>query len=53
MLVDTALSWSIDGRRSNSSPGVVLACLRMRRVRSFRELDSIDLRDHWLNWVEN
>ena len=40
MLVATSFSWWSDGKRSNSSPGMVLASLSMRSVGSLRGLDS-------------
>jgi hypothetical protein len=50
MLVAMALSWCRDGRRSNSSPGMLLASLRMRKVGSLSGLDSSASYGKWLNW---
>jgi hypothetical protein len=48
-LVAMALSWCRDSRRSNSSPDMLLASLRMRRVGSLRGLDSSASCGQWLN----
>ena len=45
-----ALSWCRGGRRSNSSPGMLLASLRMRRVGSLSGLDYSAFCGEWLNW---
>ena len=51
MLVAMVLSWWRGGRRSYSSPGLLLVSLRMRSVGSLRGLDSNASWGQWLNWA--
>jgi len=50
MLMVTLLSWWSGGMQSYSSPGMLLACLRMRRDGSLRGVDSSASCGQWLNW---
>ena len=47
--MEIALSWCRGGRRSNSRPCMVLACLRMQSVEIFREAGFQCSWGKWLN----
>ena len=50
ILMEIELFWCNGGRSSNSSLGMVLACLSMRSVGILRGLDSNASLVQWLNW---